>query len=99
MYNRCYAYTLKMVDFEIALFGAFKDYFAVATGLSYVDEIEICLEKMDHYYVTRENNLDSRPISDLQKVEGQMMNSREHYYFNWDYTLMVLLLTIQLIGS
>ena len=52
-----------------------KDYYAVATGLSYADDVKTnYLEKRDRYYLIQENDLDFRPINDIQKVEGK-------YYF------------------
>ena len=52
-----------------------KDYDVVATGLSYADDVKTnYLEKRDRYYLIQENDLDFRPINDIQKVEGK-------YYF------------------
>ena len=73
--------SLQIGDFVKVVFGAFKDYYAVATGMSYGDEIEIkYFKRRVRYYVLCENDLDSRPIKDVQKAVGKMMNSREHYF-------------------
>ena len=76
--------SLQIGDF-VTVSEAFKDYYAVATGLSYEDKIEINnFKKRDHHYALCENDLDSHPIRNLQKIDGKMMNSSDHYSFNWD---------------
>lgn len=77
--------TSQIGDFEKVAFGVFKDYYAVFSWLRNDDDIEInYFKKRDCYYVFYESDLDLCPISNLQNVDGKMMNSVELYGFNWD---------------
>lgn len=77
--------TSQIGDFEKVAFGVFRDYYAVFSWLRNVDDIEInYFKKRDCYYVFYESDIDLCPISNLQNVDGKMMNSGELYGFNWD---------------
>ena len=73
---------LKTGDFVKVVNGAFQNYFAFITGVSYGDEIEIkYFEKRGRYYILRENDLDSRYKQEKQLVAGILHKTRSHYSF------------------
>ena len=56
--------------------------YAVITEERYSDETEInYFEKRQHYYVLKENDMDSHTQTDLELVEGVLINTRGHYRF------------------
>ena len=66
--------SLQICDFIKVVLGNFKDYYAIGTGMSYMDKTEINhFKKTDHYYVFCVC-YNSCPIRDLQKVGGKMIN-------------------------
>ena len=69
-------------DFVKVVKGNFRGYYAVITEESYVDEIEInYFEKRQRSYVLKENDMDSCTQTDLELVEGVLINTRGHYRF------------------
>ena len=73
---------IKVGDFEKIIRGNYVDYYAVVTGLSYGNELEInYFVKREKYYVLKDNGLDSRLIEDLKLVAGALINTRGHYTF------------------
>ena len=69
-------------DFVKVVKGNFRGYYPVITEESYGDEIEInYFEKRQRYYVLKENDMDSRTQTDLELVEGVLINTRGHYRF------------------
>ena len=73
---------IKVGDFVKIIRGNYVDYYAVVTGLSYSNELEInYFVKREKYYVLKDNDLDSRLIEDLKLVAGALINTRGHYTF------------------
>ena len=63
--------------------GNFRGYYAVITGESYGNEIEInYFEKCQCYYVLKENDMDSHTQTDSELVEGVLINTKGHYRFD-----------------
>ena len=63
--------------------GNFRGYYAVITGESYGNEIEINnFEKRQCYYVLKENDMDSHTQTDSELVEGVLINTKGHYRFD-----------------
>ena len=59
-----------------------RGYYAVITGESYDNEIKInYFEKHQCYYVLKENDTNSHIQTDLELVEGALINTRGHYRF------------------
>ena len=89
---------LKTGDFVKVVNGAFQNYFAFITGVSYGDEIEIkYFEKRGRYYILWENDLDSRYKQEKQLVAGILHKTRSHYsfqeqqYFDWNQSFVIVL--------
>ena len=62
--------------------GNLRGYYAVITEESYGDKIEIkYFEKRQGYYVLKENDVDLRTQTDLELVDGVLINTRGHYRF------------------
>ena len=69
-------------DFVKIVKGNFRGYYAVITEESYGDKIEInYFEKRQHFYVLKENNMDSLAQTDLELVEGVLINTSGNYRF------------------
>ena len=59
-----------------------RGYYAVITEESYGGKIEIkYFEKRQGYYVLKENDVDLRTQTDLELVDGVLINTRGHYRF------------------
>ena len=62
---------LQTGDFVKVVNGSFVGYYAVITGESYGDEIEInYFEKRERHFVLKENDMDSHQSPDLELVDG-----------------------------
>ena len=73
---------IKVGDFVKIIRGNYVNYYAVVTGLSYGNELEInYFVKREKFYVLKDNDLDSRSIEDLELVAGALINTRGHYTF------------------
>ena len=69
-------------DFVKVVKGNFRGYYAVITEESYGDKIEInYFEKHQPFYVLKENNMDSLAQTDLELVEGVLINTSGNYRF------------------
>ena len=69
-------------DFVKVVKGNLRGYYAVITEESYGDKIEIkYFEKRQGYYVLKENDVDLRTQTDLELVDGVLINTRGHYRF------------------
>ena len=69
-------------DFVKVVKGNFRGYYAVITEESYGDKIEInYFEKRQPFYVLKENNMDSLAQTDLELVEGVLINTSGNYRF------------------
>ena len=69
-------------DFVKVVKGYFRGYYAVLTRECYGDEIKInYFEKCQCYYVLKENYMDSRTQTDLELVEGVLINTKGRYRF------------------
>ena len=72
-------------DYARVVQGMFVDDYATVKNESYGDRWRYFSEKTDRshgkYWVLKDNYVDSRPISDLTKVEPRM-NWEGHFVFN-----------------
>ena len=69
-------------DFIKIVKGNFRGYYAVITEESYGDKIKInYFEKRQHYYVLKENDMDSLAQTDLELVEGVLINTSGYFRF------------------
>ena len=69
-------------DYVKIVSGAFLGYYAIVTGESYGEELEIqYFEKKEKWWVLKEHDLDSRPQTELRRVTKARVDRRMHYFF------------------
>ena len=74
-------------DYVKIMKGTFKEFFGVALGDSYGDEVEINYFKEMHgkpygrYWVLEPNDKDSRTNDEVQKVEPNLIDGRGRFVF------------------
>ena len=68
-------------DYVKIVSGAYLGYYAIVTGESYGEELEIqYFEKKEKWWVLKEHDLDSRPQTELRRVTKARVDRRMHFF-------------------